>query len=97
MTTATLIKTNISLGLAHSFRCLVHYHHSRKHGNMQADMELRVLHWDPQVAGRNSDTLARSEHLRPQRPCPRDLQQSHAYYNKATPIPTRPQLLLVPL
>jgi hypothetical protein len=33
------------LGL--TYRGLVHYHHSRKHGNMQADVvekELRVLH-----------------------------------------------------
>jgi hypothetical protein len=35
MTMETLIKGNISLGLAYSFRCLVHYHHGRKHGTMQ--------------------------------------------------------------
>ena len=33
------------------FRGLVHYHHGRKHGSVQADMvlekELRVLHLDP--------------------------------------------------
>jgi hypothetical protein len=40
MTSATLIKENISLGLAYSFRGLVSYHHSRKHGSMQADMVL---------------------------------------------------------
>ena len=42
--------------LAYSFRYLVHYHHGRKHGGMQADMvqekKLRVLHLDLQAAGR---------------------------------------------
>jgi hypothetical protein len=49
MTKATLIKENISLGLAYHFRGSVHYHHGRKHGIMQADMVLeepRVLHLD---------------------------------------------------
>jgi hypothetical protein len=54
MTTATLIKENISLGLVYSFRGSVHYHHGRKHGGVQADIllekELRVLHFDPKVA-----------------------------------------------
>ena len=54
MTTATLMKANVSLELAYRFRGLVHYHHSRKHGSIQADMvlekELRVLHLDPQAA-----------------------------------------------
>ena len=47
MTKATLIKENISLGLACSFRGSVHYHHGGKRGSGQADMvlekELRVL------------------------------------------------------
>jgi hypothetical protein len=38
-------------------RSLDHYHHSRKHGGVQADMvqerELRVLHLDPQGAAGN--------------------------------------------
>jgi hypothetical protein len=59
MTTATLIKANILLGLAYTFRGLVCYH-GGKHDSMQADMvlerELRVLHQDPQAAGRESDT-----------------------------------------
>jgi hypothetical protein len=42
MTKATLMKENISLGLAYSFRGLVHYHHSGKHGNVQADMVLEM-------------------------------------------------------
>jgi hypothetical protein len=40
------------------FRGLVHYHHGRKHGNMQKDIELekelRVLYQDPQAAARES-------------------------------------------
>jgi hypothetical protein len=46
MTKAILIKANISLGLAYSFRGSVHYHHG---GNM-ADMvleESRILHLYP--------------------------------------------------
>ena len=47
---ANLIKENIYMGLACSFRGLVHYHHGRKHGRIQTDMvlekELRVLHLD---------------------------------------------------
>ena len=57
MTKATLIKTNIYLELAYSFRGLVHYHHGRKHGTDQADMvlekELRVLHLDLKTARRS--------------------------------------------
>ena len=40
-------KDNISLGLAYSFRCSVHYHHGGKHGSVQAGMALeeqRVLY-----------------------------------------------------
>jgi hypothetical protein len=40
MTTATLTKENTSLGLAYSFRGLVHYHLGRKHGSVQVDMVL---------------------------------------------------------
>jgi hypothetical protein len=51
MTTEILIKENISLGLAYSFRGSVHYHHGGKHGSMQADIvlqrQLRILHLDP--------------------------------------------------
>jgi hypothetical protein len=40
--------------MPYSFRGLVHYHHGRKNGNIQADMlmekELRVLHPDQQAA-----------------------------------------------
>jgi hypothetical protein len=51
---ATLIKENISLGLAYSFRGSVHCHHDGKHGSMQADMvlekALRTLHLNLQAA-----------------------------------------------
>jgi hypothetical protein len=54
MTQETLIKENISLGLAYNLRDLVHYHCDWKHGSMQADMvlekELRVLHLHPKAA-----------------------------------------------
>jgi hypothetical protein len=43
--------------MAYRFRSSVHYHHSRKHGSMQADMvlekELRVLHLDRKAARRD--------------------------------------------
>ena len=46
MTTATLIKKNISLGLAYSFRDLVHYCHSGMHVDLVLEKDLRVLHFD---------------------------------------------------
>ena len=49
MSKAAPIMANIYLGLAYSFRDLDHYHHARKHSNLQSDMvlqELRVLHLD---------------------------------------------------
>jgi hypothetical protein len=43
-----LIKEAIDLGLAYSFRGLVHYQRDRKHGDTQAEMmlgkELKVLY-----------------------------------------------------
>lgn len=51
---ANVIKENIYLGLAYSFRGLIRYHHGEKHDGMQADIllkkEPRVLHLDPQAA-----------------------------------------------
>ena len=38
MTVATLIKYNMQLGLASSFRGSVYYHHGGKHGSMQAGL-----------------------------------------------------------
>jgi hypothetical protein len=56
MAKVTLVKESISLELAYSFRGLVHYHHGRKHGSIQAGMvlekELEVLHLDPEAARR---------------------------------------------
>ena len=49
MTKTTLMKANIYLGLAYSFRDSVHYHHGRKYGSRKADMVLdepKVLHLD---------------------------------------------------
>lgn len=48
MTTTTLIKENIELGLAYRFRGLVHDH--GLHGSMHVEKELRALHLDPQAA-----------------------------------------------
>lgn len=39
MTIATFTKKNISLGLAYTFRGLVHYHHHKKYSSMQACFE----------------------------------------------------------
>jgi hypothetical protein len=52
MTKVTLIKDNIKLGLAYSFRGSVHHHHDEKHGSIQAGMvlkELRILHLVPKA------------------------------------------------
>ena len=42
VTMAYLIKENIELELAYSFRCSVHYHHD-KHDRVQVDMVLEKL------------------------------------------------------
>lgn len=65
MTTATLIKDNIQLGLAYSFRSSVHYLHSEKHDSVQANMVLekmlRVQYLDPKAVRRGfSSTLGRA-------------------------------------
>ena len=49
MTVATLIKDNIELELAYSFRGLVHYHHGGKHGNTQANMGLEMEQSSPSL------------------------------------------------
>jgi hypothetical protein len=56
MTMATLIKKTISLGLAYSFRTLIHYHYGVKQSIMQADMVLEeptVLHLVPKQPGKD--------------------------------------------
>jgi hypothetical protein len=40
MTSATLREANILLGLAYNVRGLIHYHHDRKHGGIQAHKNL---------------------------------------------------------
>ena len=76
---ATFNKENISLGLAYSFRGLVHYHQD----GIQADMVLRVLDPNPQAAGRERERYqAWLERVKPQSPPPSD-----------TPLPIRPHLL----
>ena len=72
--------------LAYSFRCPVYYHHSGKHGSMQADMVLeepRVLHLDPWAAegdGRCSTLGRAGAYIRPKH-LP---SQWHTSSNKAT-------------
>jgi len=100
MTKVTLIKENISLGLAYSFRYLVHYL-GGKHGSVQAEAdrvleELRVLHLDPKAAAGNflpqwAELNPRSlkAHLHSDLLPP----TGHTYCNKATPTATRPHLL----
>ena len=101
----TLVKINIKLGLAFSFRCFMHYHHSWKYGSVQAGMVLeepRVLHHDLKSAWRRlsstssqEETLfshwAEIEHRRPQS-LPK---QWHTSSNKATPTPIRPYILIM--
>ena len=59
MTTTTLNDENTSLGLAFSFRGLVHCRHVEKRGGMQKDMvlekDLRVLYLDLQAAEGDSE------------------------------------------
>ena len=49
------------MGLAYTFRGLVHYHRDEQHASKQTDMvlkkELRVLHLDPQAAVVSVSTL----------------------------------------
>ena len=53
VTMTSIVKVNIELGLAYSFRGSVHYLHGEEHGCMQADMvlqkELGVLHLAPKA------------------------------------------------
>ena len=87
-------KKTFNWGLAHDFIGLVHYHHGRKHGSMQADTvlekELKILHLDPQAAGRECNTgqAWASETSEPTHLVTQFLQQSHTYSNKATPPTT---------
>jgi hypothetical protein len=71
------------LELAYSFRGSVHYHHSKYHGSMQADMvlekELRVLHLDSKAT--RTDCFLQATRRRPPKPThtvTHFLQQGHA-------------------
>ena len=87
---ATLMKENISLGLAYRFRGLVHYCYGRKHGSTQVDMVLErsqefyiwIIWWQEE---RNTGHLAWTSET--SKPAPSDTftQQNHIYSNKATP------------
>ena len=73
--------------LAYSFRGLVHYHHGRKHGNIQADVVLeepRIPHLDLQEARR------RLEFYTGQSLSKGDLK---AHPHSDTLLPTRPLVL----
>ena len=60
MTKATLVKENIELGLAYSFRGLVHYQYGGKQGRVQADLVpeiLKILHLDHQETEKGLSSL----------------------------------------
>ena len=90
MTMATLIKDNIYLELAYSFRSSVHY--GEEHGSIQADMvlekEVKALHLDPKAARGNLSILHWAE--LEQKPSKlaytgiHVLQPYHTYSNKTT-------------
>jgi hypothetical protein len=83
MTMAPLIKENISLRLAYSYRNLVHYYHGQKHDSVQTDQLLEEL---------SMPHCVQFKHVRPQSPP----LQGQASSNKATPVPARLHLLTVP-
>ena len=75
--------------LAYRFRGSVRYHHSGKHGSIQADMvlekELRVLHLDPKAA--EGDCLSYSIEL--------SICDLWAHLHSDILPPTKPHLLIV--
>jgi len=82
MTKAMLTNDNIELGLAYSFKYLVHYHHGRKHGSLQSYMVLeepRVLHLETEATGRDCSILGRVETSKLVSTCRNILQQGHTY------------------
>lgn len=92
MTLAILIKENIWLSLTYRFRGLIHYHHVRKHydvgGSVLLERILRVLYLDWQATGREwPQGLAWAI----------ETSKWHIDSNKTAPIPSRPNLLIVPL
>ena len=79
--------------LAYSFRGSVRYHHSKKHGIVQADLvleEQRVLHFNQKAAGRRLSFphWVKLEHWSPPGSTytvAHFLQEGHTYSNKAIP------------
>ena len=55
------------IGVAYSFRGVVHYHHGGRHGGVQAHMmlekELRVVHLDTEATGSELRLWAWLEHI----------------------------------
>jgi hypothetical protein len=83
MTTTTLIKENFELGLAWSFRGLVHYHYGGKHSSTKADVVWR-RNWEFNIWTGQQQEVNWFEHLRLQSPLVTHfLQQNHTYPNKA--------------
>lgn len=86
--------------LVYSFRGLVHYHHDDKHGSVQADMvleeELSILQPEQQTAGRETESVDLALAVETSKSPPPPTKE-HTPFNKATPTPTRPHLLMVAL
>jgi hypothetical protein len=83
------------LGLAYSFKGSVHYHNSRKHGSIQADMmleKLRVLYLDLKASRKRLDSTGSQEALSQhwEETEHRDIK---AHSHSGTSPPTRPHLV----
>jgi len=84
-TKPTLIKENVCLGMAYSFKGLVHNPHGGKHDSVQADVvleELSSTSWSAGTKERLCVTLGITWAVRSQSPPP----QWHTPFNKATPL-----------
>jgi hypothetical protein len=90
-------KENIQLRLAYSRS--VHYHHGGKHGSIQADMVLEgltFLYLDLK-AGRSRLDVFHTGHSLTIEDLKSPPPQRHTSSNRATPLPIRPRLLIMPL
>jgi hypothetical protein len=56
MTTGTLIKESIYLGLAYSFKGIVHYHHNSTQAYIVVENSQRILYLDVQAAGKKVES-----------------------------------------
>jgi hypothetical protein len=86
LTTAVLIKENISLRLAYSIRGLVHYHHGSLQADMVLEMGLRALYLVLQATRRLCTPLdIASEYMttEPTSTVTHFLQEGNTYSNKA--------------